>query len=272
MSTSELPLILEAEQLLPLLDNKELLIIDLSDADTYRAYHLPGAIHLDYDDLCCELPRAPGELNPDAPLSQLFNQLGLTHKHHVVAYDNVDNSRACRLLWTLDLIGHNQYSLLDGGLAAWLDERHPVTDEVNDNKPSDSRYTFLEDAPTTDLFYLLTHLNDSKLQLVDARSEAEYKGEELRGTRGGHIPGAINLDYREFLSPEHSQRLKAAKEIHALAKAAGLKPKQETICYCHSHRRSALVYIALKSIGFSQLKAYPGSFSEWGNNLDTPIE
>ena len=244
----------------------------MSDADTYRAYHIPGAVHLDYEALCCELPPAPGEINPDAPLAQLLNSVGLSNKRHVVAYDNTDNSRACRLLWTLDLIGHYQYSLLDGGLAAWLDERHPVSDEAHEAKPTDARYTFLADAPTTDLLFLLTHLNDSKLQLVDARTEAEYTGEEVRGTRGGHIPGAINLDYREFLSPEHSQRLKPAKEIRAIAKAAGLKPKQQTICYCHSHRRSALVYIALKSIGFSDLKAYPGSFSEWGNNLDTPIE
>lgn len=272
MSKPALPLILEAEQLLPLLDNKHLLIVDLSDTETYRAYHLPGAVHLDYSELTCELPNTHGELKPEAPLAQVLHGIGLTHQHHVIAYDNSDNARACRLLWTLDLIGHEHYSLLDGGLSAWLDERHPVTDAVPEIKTSTTKFNYREDAPVADLLYLLTHLENKKLQLFDARTPEEYRGEDVRGTRGGHIPGAVNLDYRQLFSPEHSGRFKSAKELKAIVKEAGFKAKHETICYCHTHRRSALAYIALKSIGFEHIKAYPGSFAEWGNNLDTPIE
>ena len=272
MSRSQRPLILEPDQLIPLLGDKALLIVDLSDMDTHRAYHVPGAIQLDYELLCRELPAAPGELLATAPLSQTLNQIGLTPKHHLVAYDNGDNARASRLLWSLDLIGHTNYSLLNGGLAAWLDERHPTEEGVKEPKPDKQRFTVQPDAPMVDLLYLLQHLDDKQLQLIDARSPEEFSGRDLRAQRGGHIPGAINLDHRLLLSPEHSMRLKQKTEIEKIIKELKLKPKVETICYCHSHRRSALLYIALKTIGFSKLKAYPGSWAEWGNNLDTPIE
>jgi len=272
MSKTRLPLILEPEQLPPLLGNKNVIIIDLSDLNTHRIYHLPGAIHLGYDQLCQELPSSAGELHSTAPLSQTLNQIGLTAKHHLIAYDDGDNSQACRLLWTLDLIGHSQYSLLNGGLTAWLDEGHPTEAGINETKPGSETFNYQPDAPSVDLLYLLQHLGDKSIQIVDARSSEEFSGQDNRAQRGGHIPGAINLDHRRLLSPEHSMRLIPDPEIKQIIKELKLKPKQETICHCHTHRRSALVYIALKNIGFSNLKAYPGSWAEWGNNFDTPIE
>ncbi|HHJ80705.1 MAG TPA: sulfurtransferase [Candidatus Tenderia electrophaga] len=272
MSKPSLPLILEPEQLVPLLDSKNLLIIDLSDLKTHRCYHVPGALHLSYNQLCQELPNSVGDIPNNAPLSQTLNQIGLTAKHHVIAYDNGDNAQACRLLWTLDLIGHNQYSLLNGGLSAWLDEDHPNETGINKTHTGTETFSYQTDAPSVDLLYLLQHLNDKNIQIIDARSPEEFSGQENRAQRGGHIPKAINLDHRRLISPEHSMRLKPKNELSKIIKEIKLKPKAETICYCHTHRRSALVYIALKSLGFSNLKAYPGSWAEWGNNLDTPIE
>jgi len=272
MSKTNTPLILEPEQLASLLGEKNLLIIDLSDLDTHRAYHVPGAIHLAYDLLCQELPSTAGKLPDNAPLSQTLNQIGLTPKHHVIAYDSGDNSQACRLLWSLDLIGHSHYSLLNGGLSAWLDERHPTEDGITEIKPGSQTFTYQADAPSVDLLYLLQHLDDKNIQIVDARSAEEFSGQENRAQRGGHIPKAINLDHRRLISPEHSMRLKPEEELNKIFKELKLKPKVETICHCHTHRRSALLYIALKSLGFSKLKAYPGSWAEWGDNLDTPIE
>ena len=272
MSKASLPLILEPEQLAPLLGKKQLLIIDLSDLDTHRAYHVPGAIHLDYAQLCQELPSTAGQLSSNTPLSQTLNQIGLTPNHHVIAYDSGDNAQACRLLWTLDLIGHSHYSLLNGGLSAWLDECYPTEAGATEIKPGTQTFSYLADAPSVDLLYLLQHLNDKTIQIVDARTPEEYCGQDNRAQRGGHIPGAINLDHRRLISAEHSMRLIPEPEIKQIIKELGLKPKLKTICHCHTHRRSALVYIALKSLGYNNLKAYPGSWAEWGNNLDTPIE
>lgn len=272
MTEPELPLILEAEQLLPRLGDEQLLIIDLSDPETHRAYHVPGAVHLPYQQLTCELPPGAGELSPQAPLARVLNRIGLRPGAHVIAYDNEDNGRAARLLWTLDLVGHPHYSLLNGGLPAWLDERHPVEEGDTPPEPVERKFNYQPDGSAVDLLYLLQHLNDSSITLLDARTPEEFSGREIRARRGGHIPGAVNLDHRRVLAPEHSMRLKPEKELNKIIKELKIKPKQEIITYCHTHRRSALLYIALKSLGFDKLKAYPGSWAEWGNNLDTPVE
>ena len=272
MAKTQLPLILEPDQLLPLLGKKKLLIVDLSDQETHSAYHVPGALHLPYEQLTRESPSVAGETPIQAQLSQTLNQIGLTSKHHVIAYDNLDNSRACRLLWTLDLIGHRQYSLLNGGLFAWLDERHPTEDGLHPIEPSQQHFSYCKDAPIVDLLYLLQHLNAKNIKLLDTRTPEEYSGQETRSQRGGHIPGAINLDHRRLISPEHSMRLKPTPELKLIINELKIKPQQKIITYCHSYRRAALLYIALKSLGFTDLKAYPGSWNEWGNNLDTPVE
>lgn len=272
MATPALPLILEAEQLLPRLGDKRLLIIDLSDIETHRAYHVPGAVRLPYEQLTCELPAAAGKLTPGAPLGRALNSIGLRPEHHIIAYDNGDNSRACRLLWSLDLIGHPHYSLLNGGLGAWLDERHPVEEDHTPLKSGQQEFNYQPDAHAVDLLYLLQHLDDKNIILLDARTPAEYTGQQVRGRRGGHIPGAVNLDHRRLIAPEHSMRLKSEKKLNKIIKELKIKPQHEIITYCHTHRRSALLYIVLKSLGFKKLKAYPGSWAEWGNNLDTPVE
>lgn len=271
MSQKTPSLLIEPNELAAELGKPNLLIIDLSPADTHRAYHIPGAIHLEYDKLTPP-PCTPGELTEDAAIQKALNSVGLTNKHHVIAYDNSDNGKACRLLWTLDLIGHKHYSLLDGGLNAWLDERHPVETGETTAPTSNTPLSCSSDSPKVDLLYVLQHLNSKEVTLIDARTPDEYNGKDLRSKRGGHIPGAINLDHRSLLDPEHSYRLRPQNELKEIVNAAGIKPKNELIVYCQTHRRSALVYFVLKHLGYENVKAYAGSWAEWGNNLDTPVE
>lgn len=262
--------LLQPETLASHLDDPQLLIVDLSRPETHQAYHVPGAIHLDYPALAAaELPPGVGPVGP--ALTDLLRGIGLDSRRHVVAYDDEDGGKASRLLWTLDLVGHHRHSLLDGGLHAWLDERYPVSRDHTPPTRSDASFNCVGDPPLADLFYLLTHLNDSELAIVDARTPAEYRGEDLRARRGGHIPGAVNIDHRTLLEPERSFRLKSAQELRQCFETAGVTPDKEVIAYCHSHRRSALVYVALRLIGYPRVKAYAGSWAEWGGSLDTPI-
>jgi len=227
-------------------------------------------MHIDYARIVNAEPPVMGLLPSDEQLNTVFSSLGLTQDSHVVAYDNEGGGRASRLLWTLETAGHTHFSLLNGGFNAWRAEGYPTDTRLTNNVTRP--YTVhRNDAPVADKNYILTHIHDPSTCLVDCRSPAEYGGQDLRARRGGHIPGAVNIEWTRALDPQRHMRLKTVDELTALYQQAGVTPEKQVITYCQTHHRSALSYIVLKSLGY-QVRGYPGSWSEWGNDPDTPVE
>jgi len=271
VSRDRLPLVVEPEELQAALDRDDILVVDLSQTQFYRQSHLPGAVHLDYAQIVRAKPPIMGLL-PDPPqISALFSQLGLTADTHVVAYDNEGGGRASRLLWTLEAAGHSGYSLLNGGLPAWLQQRLPTSTQIEEARAA-SYTVHANDTVIADKDYILARLRDPATILLDCRSPAEYAGKDRRAQRGGHIPGAVNIDWSRALDPKRNMRLKSEEELQSLYQEAGVTPDKQVIAYCQTHHRSALSYIVLKSLGYRLVRGYPGSWSEWGNDPHTPIE
>lgn len=275
MEDIRLPLVVEPDQLLPLLEHNDLLIIDLCKPETYQQGHIPGAVHLDYKQIIAARKPVMG-LVPDADhLGQLMSQIGATPDTHIVAYDDEGGGRAARLLYTLDIMQHSRYSLLNGGIHAWANEGYPLDTTVNTRPATEYRVT-LQQQPVATKEYLLQHLGDAQVALIDARTPAEYSGEKKLAARGGHIPGAVNLDWVNLIDQQRNMRLKPDTEIKQLLAntGAGTEPAADNtvVVYCQTHHRSALMYIAMKHLGYHNVKGYPGSWSEWGNSDDTPVE
>jgi thiosulfate/3-mercaptopyruvate sulfurtransferase len=269
MSQGRLPLVVEPEELQTVLDRDDIFIVDLSPP--YHQSHIPNSVHLDYSRLISPRPPITGLLPEPAQLSALFSSLGLSSDTHVVAYDDEGGGKACRLLWTLDVVGHGHYSLLNGGLNAWLNEHHPTTNRRRTLVPS--CYTVhINDKAIADKNYIRAHLYRPDTLIVDCRSPSEYVGHDVRAQRGGHIPGAVNIEWTRAIDQNRNLRIKSPNELRKLFEGAGVTPDKEAITYCHSHRRSAFGYFVLKSLGYAQVRGYPGSWSEWGNDPDTPIE
>jgi len=271
MTAPAIPLLIESEQLEAQLDNTDLLIVDLGKPETYAKAHVPGAVHLDYLQIVAMQKPRMGLL-PDADtLSRIFSSIGLTADKHVITYDDEGGGRAARLLWTLDAIGHNKASLLNGGIGAWYNEGHATDNTPVQAMPSEYSATIV-DSPIADQNFIREHLNDDSVMLLDSRSPEEFSGLKKFAERGGHIPGAVNLDWFNVMDKTRNMRLKPETELRALMEANGFTKDKTIVTYCQSHHRSALTYFVLKVLGYSNIKGYPGSWSDWGNSEDAPVE
>jgi thiosulfate/3-mercaptopyruvate sulfurtransferase len=266
------PLLLEPEQLEKHLDDADLLIVDVRNGDSYARGHIRGAINLAYADLIRATPPAMGLLPDIAQLSKVMAAIGLTPDRHVVAYDDEGNGRASRLLWTLDVLGHTQLSLLNGGLPAWLAEGRTLSRHTLPPTPSRYSACLANPAAVADKDYILCRLGQTDLALLDTRSPGEYRGSDVRAARGGHIPGAVNLNWTLAMDEQRQLRCKADATLRALLETIGVTPDKEVILYCQTHHRSAHTYLVLKHLGYPRVRGYAGAWSEWGNDPTLPVE
>ncbi|KAA0012572.1 sulfurtransferase [Billgrantia pellis] len=275
MSSEEnlLPLIVEPEQLAEHLDAPQLLIVDVPlKAESYQDGHVPGAVFLDY----CRLLRGEGEVPNEAPspeaLSRLFSSLGLTRDTHVVAYDDEGGGWAGRLLWTLELIGHSRYSYLNGGIHAWRQAGQPLSQEPVEPRPSNYEAEILHPEVAIDRAELQERLGEKGFAIWDARSPGEYRGEKGENKRLGHIPGAVNMEWTDAMDKQRALRIRDYAELITELEALGLTPDMEVVTHCQSHHRSGFTWLVGKALGFEKIRGYAGSWKEWGNRDDTPIE
>jgi thiosulfate/3-mercaptopyruvate sulfurtransferase len=265
-----LPLVVEPQELADKLEDERLLILHITKPEKY-AQHIPGAVFLEGTRFVKINKPIMGLIPDDAELSALLTSLGMTPDTHVVAYDDEGGGWASRVLWTLDVIGHKHFSLLNGGMIAWFNEGFPVSDTPVLPKPGN--YTVSNRTPATvNAEYILSRLNAADLGLLDSRTPQEFSGEKKFAARGGHIPGAANLNWVDTMDPNRNYRFKTQAELHAMLEQLGLTPDKEIICYCQSHHRSSHAYIMLKMLGYTRISGYPGAWSEWGNREDTPVE
>ncbi len=266
------PMILEPDQLEAELGNPQLVVVDLCHPDNYLRGHVPGAIHVLPSETQYGLPPGPGNL-PDAErLGALIAKIGLSPEKHVVVYDDEGGGWAGRFIWLLESVGHHACSLLNGGLIAWVNEGHPC-EQGHSPAYDDTAIAEVALAPgvsvsTEDLMALLT---DDQVTVWDARSAEEYRGERLAAARGGHIPGAVNFEWTQAMDPSHNYRLKSLDRLREILTKLGIDGKRPIITHCQTHHRSGLTFVIGKALGYD-IKAYPGSWSEWGNRADTPID
>jgi thiosulfate/3-mercaptopyruvate sulfurtransferase len=272
MAQHLLPIVIEPEQLQPLLNDPRLLLVDLSEPPNYQRHHLPGAVNLPFHTIIRAEPPAMGLLPDAAQLSAVLSAIGLTPDRHVVAYDSEGNGRASRLLWTLDTLGHSAFSLLDGGLAAWAAANGALESGAVTPTPSSYQARFLNPDAVADLDYIRSRLADPDMVVLDTRSAGEYSGADQRAARAGHIPGAVNLDWTSLMDPQRERRMLPEAVIRGLLEQRGVTPDKEIVLHCQTHHRSAHTYVLLKHLGYPHLRGYAGSWSEWGNREDTPVE
>ncbi|AMO54737.1 thiosulfate sulfurtransferase [Endozoicomonas montiporae] len=268
MTQTTLPLVLEPTELESLLDDSNLLIIDLCNPQLYAQVHVPGAINVAPQHLVVGTPPATGKLPPQKQLENLFSLIGYTGNEHIVVYDDEGGGWAGRFIWTLDVIGHKRYSYLNGGIHAWLKEGHKTESEPRQVEPTPVALS-IDPSVIASKDYILTHLENASTAIWDARSPAEYTGEKVLAMRAGHIPGAINFEWTAAMDPARNYRIR--ENLSDTLAELGITPEKDIITHCQTHHRSGFTYLVAKVLGFNSVRAYDGSWSEWGNLTDTPI-
>jgi thiosulfate/3-mercaptopyruvate sulfurtransferase len=245
------------------------LVIDVRPAHRFAAGHIPGAVHFDVWGISLID-------TSDAPLKaftwmigHLFAQRGVTPDRPVVVYEQDSGINAARAFWYLEYLGHPRAHVLDGGFDRWVAAGQPVTTDAAEPAKSDWHGT--PEADRVAGWQLVQErLGRADTVLLDTRSDGEYFGETVRAKRGGAIPGAMHVEWKRNLTPEG--RFKPADELRAMYEDAGVTPDREVVTYCQGGYRAAHGYLALRILGYPRVRNYTGSWKEWGDREDLPLE
>jgi len=260
-------LLVDARWLAEHRNDPDVILVDTRAPADYWAGHLAGARHFDpfpfhhSDTSEAALREFRGQLE------WIFSALGIGAGATVVCYENDSGMRATRLAWALDYMGHPAARILDGGL------KNAGSEKLVKTSTPYAPVNF-KGAPREDTIasrgYIVENLGRAGVQIFDVRSDEEYFGERVRSKHAGAVPNSIHRDWTH--SVDVNGRFKPAAQLREEFAQLGLDPQSEIIPYCQGGYRSANAYVALRIAGYPRVRNYLGSWGEWGNRDELPIE
>ena len=238
----------------------------------YASAHIPGAQFFDIDGIADRSIPLPHMVPSVEQFQEQVSALGIGNDAAVVVYDNSTMLSSARVWWLLRAMGLTRVAVLDGGLPKWLAEGREVASGVSVAKPA-TLTAMLDADRVKDKDQVLAATSDPNIQIVDARPEPRFRGEapEPRaGLRSGHIPGSFSVFYRKLMNDDGT--LKSDDQLRAAFESAGVDLERPIITTCGSGVTASVLYLALEKIGHDNLSLYDGSWAEWGQNDDLPLQ
>ena len=211
-------------------DDPKVRLIDCATLEAYRRAHIPGAVGLPVHFYIKDQADETYVMPPDQ-FKDLMERLGVSDDTTVVTYDDNNALVAARLWWVLNYYGHTDAKVLNGGWHRWLTEGRPVT--FHQSRPPRGSFTpQVNESLICRLDYLQEKVGASDVGILDVRTDEEWLGTNARGNkRAGHVPGAVHLEWLNFITSDDRRVFKPADELRAMLRDAGINPEQEVVTY-----------------------------------------
>ena len=252
-----------------MLGDPGLLVVDTRPHSEYSRGHIPGAVNLDLFAFHWADTSAAGMEAFAGQSARLMSFCGAGRASSVVFYDGTSGMTAPRGAWLLEYLGGDgagKARMLDGGMSAWEAGGLPVEEAPNAFRPAPFKAR-PDPGVIAGYGYILDNLE--RLAIIDARSPAEYSGEAVRAARPGHLPGAANIEWTSNLDAAGT----FFKDAAGLGRVyEGIGRDAEVVAYCHGAYRAANTFVALRLLGYGRVRVYLGSWGEWGNMTELPVE
>lgn len=252
--------------------DEKVVFVDLRE-EGFEAGHIPGAVNYTWKQIVDKTNSVDGFLVGPEEFTKQMQDLGISNDSIVVAYDDGASSAAGRFFYALEYYGHQQVKVLNGGYMAWLNAGYDVATEAKEISVGD--FTAKENTQLrTTKDEVLENLENDAFVFLDTRSKGEYTGEDVRAERGGHIPNAVNLEWKDALAENQDgvTVFKSYDELKAQLENIGVQQDKTVVPYCQTNVRGAHSYFVLRLLGYDNVRPYEGSWAEWGNDPETPIE
>ncbi len=243
-------------------------IVDMRQ-NGYAEGHIPGAVYLSPVAIR-DAANPPTFLPTAAAFEAMMARLGIADTTRVVVYDERGGIYAARLWWILNYFGHTNVALVNGGWVKWTAETREVTPAPT--TVAEAHFTARPQpswiATAADV---VAAIDKPGVKIVDARTQGEIDGKDLRNIRrGGFVPSSIPVYWEELLDPQQ-KTFKSAEELSRIYAGRGIVPSEQVIAYCQVGMRASVDLFALHLIGYDKLRNYYGAWEEWGNRDDLPL-